>query len=184
MPYGCLNRKQKLVVKALVRGKKVHDLGCGDHVLSNELLKMGAQEVIAIDAHPYGVPLLMRIDRAVTPIKAHFEAYALTQPEIEIAFVSWPANRADRGLLALVSSAKKIVYLGKCTDGTCCGWPALFDHFLHRELLKYEPDVYNTLCIYGDDLDTPREGELEERAGLDWTRIHTAMADGVVVPLL
>lgn len=86
-----------------------------------------------------------------------------------MAFVSWPANRPDEGLLTLLKRAATLIYLGKCTDGTCCGWPGLFTYFLSRELLVHVPDEYNTLFVYGGALETPRTGEWEERAGLDWT---------------
>ncbi len=171
MPYGQLDRKQTKALKAAVKGRKVHDLGCGDELLARDLVKFGASEVIAIDSklcllpyyreqHPY--------PKGMTGIQAYFEEYAKTSPSIDVAFVSWPANRQDAGLLTLVMSAKTVIYLGKCTDGSCCGWPGLFSHFLRRELITHVPDEYNTLFIYGSMLETPRCGEWEEQAGLDW----------------
>ncbi len=171
MAYGQLDRKQAKALRALVKGKRIHDLGCGDQVLTRDLVKFGATEVIAIDTHPYGEPR-----PRITTIKSSFEDYALEMymnqlPDIEVAFVSWPANRRMNDLLLLIETAKFIVYLGKCTDGTSCGWPGLFEHFLSRTILSYIPHRHNTLCIYGDRLTAPREGELEERAGLDWQKV-------------
>jgi hypothetical protein len=168
MAYGVLDSRQKKALRALIKGKKVHDLGCGDQSLSDALVSMGAKQVIAVDSHPFGQPVL-----AVTTVKSSFSDYAATspEPEIDIAFVSWPVNRSEPGLLSLVMRAKIVAYLGKCTDGTCCGWPMLFQHFLGRELLTYVPESLNTLCIYGSEIKVPRTGELEERAGLDWQKM-------------
>ncbi len=175
MPYGQLDRKQTKALKALVRGKRVHDLGAGDELLAGDLARFGAAEVIAIDEKLCNEGWYRErrpLPKGVIGIKATFEEYAKTVPDIEIAFVSWPANRESHGLLTLVQSARTVVYLGKCTDGVCCGWPGLFKHFLQRELVEHVPDEYNSLFVYGPRLPTPRCGENEEQAGLDWDKIR------------
>jgi hypothetical protein len=164
--YGQLDRKQTKALRAFVRGRDVHDLGCGDQMLSRELVRFGARQVVAVDSHPFGNP-----GPKVRTVHATFEDYVQRAPEIDISFVSWPANRVETALLDLLRSSRAVVYLGKCTDGTACGYPELFDHFLGRDILSYIPHEHNTLCIYGGRLSTRREGELEERAGMDWKRI-------------
>lgn len=153
----------------------MHDLGCGDELLSGDLIKLGAKGVIAVDkdltvdaryrsVHPH--------HKGVTGVRATFEEYAKKTPKIDVAFVSWPVNRVEEGLLTLVSRSKLVIYLGKCTDGACCGWPGLFKHFLSRELIAHVPDEYNSLLAYGRTLPDPRRGENEELGGLDWEKIR------------
>ena len=167
MPYGQFDSKQRRALKQVIKGKRVHDLGCGDQLLSGDLVKWGASEVVAIDSHPYGDP-----GKKVTTLKMSFADYLSTGPEIDIAFICWPPNRVEPALLELARLAKLVVYHGKCTDGTCCGWPGLFEHFLRRDLVAYVPDEYNTLCVYGALVPARRDGQPEERAGLDWEKIR------------
>ena len=190
MSYGHLDRKQAKALRALVQGRRVHDLGCGDQTLTRDLVKFGASEVTAVDCDPvtFRVRLVKIgerwlpqrvVNNSITTIKATFEEYAKEQPEIDIAFLSWPMNRVVRGLLPLVESARMVVYLGTCLGGTYCGFPSLFKHFLGRELLVHVPHKKNTLFIYGGALDTPREGEEEERAGIDSNNIWPYLGIGI-----
>ena len=109
----------------------------------------------------------------VRTVRAKFAEYVASEPTIDVAFVSWPYNQVDLSLFELVTRAKMVAYLGKCTDGALCGWPGLFRYFLSRELAAHVPHPANTLLIYGGPLKTPRAGELEERAGLDWQTVRS-----------
>lgn len=180
MPYGQLNWKQQQAVKAVIKGRHVHDLGCGDAVLSRDLLRFGASGVTGIDSNFCTDPVyrtMFVLPQRLTGIRTTFEEYLKTKPSIDVAFMSWPINREERGLVELTQLARTVIYLGKCTDGQFCGFPGLFKHFISRELLDYEPDRPNTLCIYGGPLATPREAEHEERAGLDVTNIQPYLPD-------
>jgi len=167
VPYGQFDWKQVKILKSFIKGKKVHDLGCGDQLISGDLVKWGASEVIAVDSHPYGNP-----GRKITTVKSAFEDYLLTAPDIDVAFICWPQNYRQPSLVGLAERARTIIYHGKCTDGTYCGWPGLFRYFLGRELLAYVPDEYNTLIVYGEALASPRAGENEELGGLDEVNIR------------
>jgi hypothetical protein len=165
--FGLIDRLQAATLLRLVRGRVVHDLGCGDQVLAEALVGLGAESVVAVDSHPTGSPR-----SGVTTVRATFAEYAATEPTVDVAFVSWPFNQIDPPLLDLCARARTVAYLGKCTDGRICGWPGLFRHFLSRRLVTYAPHPANTLCVYGEPLPAPRAGELEERAGLDWQTVH------------
>src|ERR1700677_837613 len=129
MTWGRLDTAQAEALAAVVRGRTVHDLGCGDRVLSEAIVRLGAVEVIAVDRR-------QRTDwepaPSVTSVRANFDEYAITDPVIDVAFVSWPVTRVEPSLLELLRRAKTVAYLGKCTDGVICGWPGLFRHFLGR----------------------------------------------------
>ena len=70
------------------------------------------------------------------------------------------------GLLQLLARAETIVYLGKNTDGSMCGFPAVFEHMVGRRLLAYVPHFRNTLVVVGARLTEPRAPQHEELAGL------------------
>ena len=163
MSYGHLSEKQAAIVRRHVTGKEVHDLGAGFLELAHELLKLGATKIIAIEKEFLPVCEDARIER----LKMYFADYdALgSGGPIDIAFISWPANRHDQGLLDLVSRAETVIYLGKNSDGSSCGHPRLFYALLHRELLDYLPERKNTLIVYGKKRNEPRPPRGEERAG-------------------
>jgi hypothetical protein len=162
--YGTLTEAQAKFVREVVRGRRVHDLGAGICTCAKLLLQWGATEVIAIDKERYKVAP----EPGLTIVQAYFEAYINAHPTepIDVAFVSWPANRLDGDLIRLVSLAKTIVYLGKNTDGSMCGDPHLFKYFLSRRLEKYIPDPRNALIVLGEVGSGFRPPQGEELAGL------------------
>jgi len=159
--YGRFNETQRSTVTPHVRGQHIHDLGAGDGSLAIELLGMGAEKVTAIDRHK----IAAKHCNLVT-----WEAYFHDLPpsvKPSVVFLSWPPNHTDYALLQLCQGASVLIYLGKCTDGTACGFPELFDDMIHRELLAYVPDRLNTLIIVGDRQPHRRKPQGEERAGLE-----------------
>ena len=163
MNYARLDKRQQAALAALIRGRTVHDLGCGDRTLSAYLVQLGAAGVVAVDyRQPPGDPAA-----GVTAVRVMFLEFAASEPAIDVAFVSWPNNHVQHGLLELLHRSATVAYLGKNTDGVACGWPGLFRHFLARKLVAYLPHRANTLCVYGPPIAEARIGEPEEQAGLD-----------------
>lgn len=164
MPYGALAPTQKQQLKPFVQGQRVVDLGAGDLKLANELLRLGAHQILAIDKEG-----MVTRSLRIALFHGRFDQVPDSFP-LDLVFVSWPPNwRCD--LERLVRLAKTVVYLGKNTDGTMCGTPELFHHLSGRNVLAYVPDPKNTLIVYGSDLVT-RRPKGEELAGI---RISTDM---------
>lgn len=162
---GRLSRTQQEVVTEHVRGQTVHDFGAGDLRLSLELLALGAREVFAVD---HRVPRQLpngATDRLYV-VQERFEDYTLTSP---VAFVSWPVNWPV-GLHVLLEATPTVIYLGKNMDGTVCGYPALWQQLVVREVLAHVPEQPNTLIVYGPRR-LQREQLPEERAALDPARV-------------
>lgn len=172
MPYGAPSVQQLSVVREFVRDRVVHDFGAGDLVLSKMLVALGARRVVAVDKEPMSGSFA-----AVECVRARFDELLDTLNMVEVAFVSWPQNRHDTALLTLLQRAKTCIYLGKNTDGSACGHPELFKHFLKRELLVYKAERRNTLIIYGEGAIDPRKPRGEEMAGL-------SLYDGPVLDFL
>lgn len=173
MSYGLVTDQQANVIRPLVRGRVVHDLGCGDRYLSGRLVAWGARGVVAVDSHPFGP----HPGPWVTTVTQSFEEYLKTRSTIDVAFVSWPTTGAyvgGYGLLGLIILAKRVIYLGKNTDGTMCGRPKLFHHLMRRPLLAHVPDEWNTLIGYGSGA-VIREAVLEEKAGMDMTKVYRSV---------
>lgn len=163
MPYGILNQRQQMVVRTYVEGLQVHDLGAGDLILSRKLLDLGAASVIAIEKELSEGRKATR-DPRITCVEGYFHAYRGTR--IETAFVSWPCNWPDQGLIRLLVPCPVIIYLGTNLAGTMCGGSDLFCHLIEREVLAYEPDRHNTLIVYGPGrVERPLRGE--EKAALN-----------------
>jgi hypothetical protein len=144
MGFGSLNNAQREALREFVKDKQVHDLGAGDLTLSIELLTLGARLVVAIDKEAH----LGASPPGIVTVKTYFEDYAFP---IDVAFMSWPRNTMDFGLVRLVSGASVVAYLGKNTDGTACGYPLLWNHLRNRKVLAHVPDRTNTLIVYGEE---------------------------------
>jgi hypothetical protein len=130
-------------------------------VLSRYLLLLGAKQVIAVDKQPlryYGQ------DARLTVIEDYFEGIPLGS--VNTLFLSWPVNYDNKSLILHVMSAKRVIYLGKNTEGTMCGTPALFRVLLQRRLLAYAPDRANSLIVTGGLRRKPRAPTGEEKAAL------------------
>ncbi len=165
MSYGKLSLLQLNAILPFVRDRTVHDLGCGyDLQLAMALAELGAKEVVAVDTvepDPVACPKL-RI------VRANFDYFS--EP-VHTAFVSWPANRANPGLVRIVESADYVIYLGKCRDYVMCGSPQFYGHLMTREVLVHMPERNNDLVIYGPHRQyrTPLP---EEMAGTDHSRVY------------
>lgn len=158
MSYGKLLPDQIKALRPIIQGRHVHDLGAGDGELSLALLQLGAAKVTAVDRNK--IPTAPGVECR----QAYFEN---VRDAIDIAFVSWPSNRPDGGLLSLIRRAREVVYLGKNTDGTACGSRPFFRALQQREVRAYVPNRENTLIIYGADTGVLRRPTPEELAGLD-----------------
>jgi hypothetical protein len=174
MPSGFLSPKQVKALKPFVEGRTVHDLGAGDLILANQLWDMGAVRVYAIDKSQ--MPDTAK--PGVTPIVSYFSQYegpfdkADRHEVIDTAFVSWPVNWPEEGLVKLVSRSNFIIYLGKNTDGAACGDIRLFNVLVKREVLAHVPEYRNTLIVYGV-LEVERDLLPEERAACDPGRLYS-----------
>jgi len=158
MSYGRLSTKQLKVLVQYTKDKIVHDIGAGSLELAELLCEHGARKVIAIDKE-YMPPRTGCIET----VRTLFSDYA---GPIDVALLSWPQNNPNSGLLTLVERARIVLYIGKNTDGTACGWPGLYWSFMARELLAYVPDRKNVLAVYGAKLDHLRQPTGEELAGV------------------
>lgn len=145
---GRLSVEQCSVLTQYLKGRVVHDLGAGDLTLAGGLLELGARHIVAVDAdYRWHKP---PVSIQVTLVGAYFDAYVATEPEIDVAFVSWPEQYAIQGLRSLVQRAKTVIYLGSNFDGTVCGSFDLWTHLRLRQVLATEPDRKNTLIVYGE----------------------------------
>ena len=142
MSYGVLSPAQQEVVAEHVKGKLVHDMGFGDATLARVLVNLGAREVIGVDKETVFEGLLDKIHH----YRCRFEEFV---GEAKLIFLSWPINHDNFALLRLVQKAETVIYLGKHTDGTACGWPGLYTHLSSREIHSHLPERKNTLTIYG-----------------------------------
>jgi hypothetical protein len=178
MSYGRLTPPQRAALRPFVEGKVVHDLGAGDGEMSLALVDLGAAQVIAVEEMHRNPAVLGKGPRIRREVK-RFKTYAATMPvfgvTIDVAFVSWPDNRVDEGLLALVNAARVVAYLGKNTDGTACGGRDFWDALMLRPVYAYEPDRSNTLIVYSEARNPvpyyPLRGE--EKAAFSRVKIMT-----------
>jgi len=156
--YGRLYPSQRNFVEHAVRGKVVHDLGAGFLGLAHELLNLGATEIIAIDR--FEMP---EATANIKRLQGYFHDY---HEPIDTAFVSWPINWQDLGLLEAIDRASTVIYLGSNHDGNMCGFHEFWAHLRQREVLAHVPERRNTLIVYGPK-HVEREELPEEHAALN-----------------
>lgn len=152
MAYGCLSTEQRKAVREVIQGRVVTDLGAGNLSLSAELLQLGATQVIAVDKER-----AQSANPQIQVIQSYFKTFL---NPIDVAFVSWPSNWETPGLIEALARSTIAIYLGKNSDGACCGTPKLFDSLHRREVLAHVPERKNTLIIYGShQVQRPALGE-------------------------
>lgn len=165
--YGSLFPEMEALLAKHVRGRTVWDLGAGDLSRSRQLIGLGAQSVVAVDKETMPEPGT----QAILRMRTYF-AQIPTQGAIDVAFLGWPQNSQLLGLLELLDTCRKVVYLGSNTNGNACGNARLFEHLLTREVLEHVPHRLNTFIVYGERGTTPRKMLPEEWAALQdriWT---------------
>lgn len=161
--YGLLLPEMEALLATHVRGRTVWDLGAGDLTRSRQLIGLGAQAVVAVDKEAMPEPGT----RSILRMQTYF-AQMPTQGAIDVAFLGWPQNGHLLGLLELLRTCRKVVYLGSNTDGSACGNTALYEHFLTREVLEYVPHHRNTFVVYGEGQGASRDRMLPE----EWAALH------------
>ena len=62
--------------------------------------------------------------------------------------MSWIVNW-DMSIVKVLADAEIVIYLGKNTDGSACGYDKMWEHLRSREVLAHVPDRRNTLTVYG-----------------------------------
>lgn len=162
--YGGLSEAQEKALAALVAGRVVTDLGAGDCEYARKLLDLGAQRVVAVDKafyHGWTDPRVELVERYFR----HFE------DDIDLAFVAWPVNWPTPGLVPAMERASQVVYLGKTTDGSMCGWDGFWRHLWGRSVLSYHPAATNSLVVYGGVCLTARDLLDDEKAAIATDRI-------------
>lgn len=140
---GKISDVQRQIIKKYISGKQVYDLGCGNLMLSYELLSMGASNIFAVDKE---IPEQILRQPFIHFQRTYFKNITDTP---EIAFVSWPDNTANFGDLIL--NSKTVIYLGQNYMGTSCGSQSFWFPLYKREILEINFDL-NTLIIYGPNL--------------------------------
>lgn len=154
--------RQWAAIQKSIHGRHVHDLGACDGALTVRLAEH-ASYVVGVEKDPYTPPTHPKIEW----VQTYFDEYdAKSDVKIDVAFLSWPANRRSVGLFSMIYRAKTVIYLGKNTDGIVCGVPEIFQLFAYRKLEVYIPHHRNSLVILGEQLDDRRELTGEEYAGL------------------
>lgn len=163
--YGRLNPEQEEALRPFIEGCIVHDLGAGDRVLSERMVRLGAFLIYAVDKPGIGPQSTVN---EVIPVASYYYQY---KDPIDIAFMSWPSNHYLPCLRKLAERARVVVYLGRNTDMTACGDTHLFQHFIQRDVLAYVPDRHNTLIVYGGLLPMSRDLFGEEKAAFSQDKV-------------
>lgn len=89
----------------------------------------------------------------------------------KVCLASWIVNWSV-GVEVIFDQVDIVLSVSKNTDGTVCGYPAMWEYLSRREVLAYAPHVANTLTVYGPS-QVSRDHTGEERAALDLSRVYT-----------
>jgi predicted RNA methylase len=175
LAFGKLNDEQAALLKPFVAGKVVYDLGAGHLGMAQDIVRLGAKRVVAVDqiykdpgencwneCKPWEGG-----ENIVLKAMSFYEFIEAKRKPMRTVLVSWPfahISRMDAELTALVEEARTLIYLGCNTDGTYCGGPLLFEEFRRRKVLAHSPNKFNSLAVYGAHSTEPRPPLPEELA--------------------
>lgn len=153
-----LSEAQMLELAPFVQGCDVMDLGAADLRGSKLMLELGASSVLAVDRNPMPKPEDSRIS---TEMNLFHNVREVRPVVLASWIVNWPV-----GIEVLLAPATLVVSISKNTDGTACGYPEMWDHLSHREVLAHVPERRNTLTVYGPQRVSHRPLTGEELAAL------------------
>lgn len=162
MPFGNITNEMWGAIAPYLANRTVWDLGAGDLSHAKTMLKLGAKNIVAIDKD-------LSVSETNPRIILKKEYFANVTPPLDgigTAFVCWPQNYINRGLLDILEMSNVVIYIGSNTDGSACAWPGFFKHLLKRELLAHIPRKENSLLIVGRSSQEPRAETPEEYAAL------------------
>lgn len=182
--FGIITEEMEPIISKYVKGRKVFDLMGGEGFLSVRLRELGARECVVVD---YKLNTRFLKSEGLRYYKASMESLKFkpqddevngARGEDDVAFCSWIPNNPVHGLLRVLLPFKKVIYLGKNTDGTACAWPEFFRQMRRRRILDYHNDRRNTLIVYGADAESGNRKQLhEEIAGIDYSIIRPFTED-------
>mgnify|MGYP002142194709 CR=1 FL=1 len=144
MSYAQLNKDQTRYLRDLVKGKVVADLGCGGGMLTKTMARWGASMVHGVDKEHLRDPNSKKVYW-----HRSYLAYWKMPEDVEVAVVSWPQNSPLQGLQELLQAVPHVVYIGKNTNGTSCGNPALMRYLSGRAAIHHITQIANVLIHYG-----------------------------------
>ena len=170
-PYGLVTPEMAEVIKAHVAGKDVWDLGAGNLVYSHHLIqRYKAERVVAVDCAPMSKPRR----KAIHLVDKPFDQVQMPLAGVDVAFLSYPVNWHNPGLIRLLAQSKVVIYLGSNTGGTACGGIKLFQYLSIRPVLAHVPHHRNSLIVYGAPVDQWHRSLLpEEYAALHPEKMWT-----------
>lgn len=183
MSRTSLNVKNVALLEEHTKGRVVADLGAGqDARVSHVIKQRGALKVYAVDKDPVQRPDFHLITRRL----ALFHEWT-PPPDCEVAFVGWPANNIPTvaGLIKLLPSFKKVIYVGKNTDGTACANLLWFETMLNFQVLDFVEDRLNTMIVYDTSAWLPARRQPcceEEMAALQPDLIQYGALQAPVIP--
>jgi hypothetical protein len=164
--YGHLTAEMIQTITPFIQNRTVWDLGAGTLWHAQQLLKMGAKEIIAVEKEP-----IHDLHPKVHVVNSYFSRRLIPPEGIPVAYLSWPVNYRNPELIEMLKQSGIIIYLGSNMDGSVCGDIDLFRHVTTRTILAHHEHPHNTLTIYGSVLTKPRQQTPEEWAALNPYRI-------------
>ena len=170
MPYGHHNPEQEGIIREVVAGKSVIDIGCGDMTYSERLRQMGARSVLALDKCdlPTFVPGIEIVQTSIDKFEQKNR-----DRSFDVGFLSWPVNRDIQGLSGLLRRCGVVIYLGSNVDGSACGNHTLFFQLMQRRLDHYSPDRSNSLIVVSEPLSEARPPTGEEYAAIHSEKVFS-----------
>lgn len=168
--YWALSELQRWLLRSIIEGRKVIDVGAGDLSLSQLMVGMGAREVLAIEKEaacfrrwPESLPNIVVYRGYVAQVPAVLTAGA------DVIVTSWPINYEMPGLVLLMKQVPTVVYLGVNDNVTVCGSPGFWEHVRTREVINAEY-AEQAVLVYGKKTPEHQERELEPGEPSPWWR--------------
>ena len=175
--WGRPTPTQWSVIRSIVRDHTVVDLGAGLALpLTSRLLAdsearhVSALDKAFVDIKPPSSPATVAQAARFKVLPYAFSTFVREFPanRFDVGLLSWPENSRLHGLVELLERCEHVALLCKTTDGSSCGFKALYEYLLERTLVASVPDKTNSLIVVGALRSRPRKPTPEEWAGLHW----------------
>lgn len=152
-------------IASLSKKQGIDDLGCGNLQRAYEII--GTDSTIRI--HGFDKEYIQTDHKAIKTYQVDL-SHGKFESKSKIALLAWPINRPSSAggpkWESILPQYTQVIYIGKNTDGMCCGSLELWRYLITLNVQAVIPDRQETLIHYTTAPRVSSKTLIEEQSGI------------------